>query len=81
MRSVFVYQTIYMHLFPLLHQMLANMFYVKNQWQLHVKKRQQMIEAASNNNKKLMIGHNQRFVSSHEKARATHCKWGTRKDL
>ncbi|KAA0965602.1 Gfo/Idh/MocA family oxidoreductase [Sporosarcina sp. ANT_H38] len=30
----------------------------------------QMIEAASNNNKKLMIGHNQRFVSSHEKAKA-----------
>jgi UDP-N-acetylglucosamine 3-dehydrogenase len=30
----------------------------------------QMIEAASNKNKKLMIGHNQRFVSSHEKAKA-----------
>jgi len=30
---------------------------------------QQMIEAASTANKKLMIGHNQRFVSSHEKAR------------
>ncbi|MEK5038137.1 Gfo/Idh/MocA family protein [Sporosarcina sp. FSL K6-3457] len=30
---------------------------------------QQMIEAASVANKKLMIGHNQRFVSSHEKAR------------
>lgn len=29
----------------------------------------QMIEAASANNKKLMIGHNQRFVPSHEKAR------------
>jgi predicted dehydrogenase len=28
-----------------------------------------MIEAAAKNNKKLMIGHNQRFVSSHEKAR------------
>ena len=28
---------------------------------------QQMIEAANNNNKKLMIGHNQRFVSSHKK--------------
>lgn len=30
---------------------------------------EQMIEAARNNNKKLMIGHNQRFVSSHEKAK------------
>ena len=30
---------------------------------------QQKVEAASTNNKKLMIGHNQRFVSSHEKAR------------
>ncbi len=30
---------------------------------------QQMIEAASATNKKLMIGHNQRFVPSHEKAR------------
>lgn len=30
----------------------------------------QMIEAASNKNKKLMIGHNQRFVSSHQKAKA-----------
>lgn len=30
---------------------------------------QQMIEAASVANKKLMIGHNQRFVPSHEKAR------------
>ena len=29
----------------------------------------QMIEAASKQNKKLMIGHNQRFVPSHEKAR------------
>ena len=29
----------------------------------------QMIAAASNQNKKLMIGHNQRFVPSHEKAR------------
>ena len=29
----------------------------------------QMIEAASKNKKKLMIGHNQRFVPSHEKAR------------
>nr|WP_280518571.1 Gfo/Idh/MocA family oxidoreductase [Lederbergia wuyishanensis] len=28
-----------------------------------------MIEAAKNNNKKLMIAHNQRFVPSHEKAR------------
>ncbi|MCF3945001.1 Gfo/Idh/MocA family protein [Oceanobacillus alkalisoli] len=30
---------------------------------------EQMIEAAKKNNKKLMIGHNQRFVSSHQKAR------------
>lgn len=30
---------------------------------------QQMIEAANKNNKKLMIAHNQRFVSSHAKAR------------
>lgn len=30
---------------------------------------QQMIEAAEKNNKKLMIGHNQRFVSSHQKAK------------
>ncbi|KKE79122.1 gfo/Idh/MocA family oxidoreductase [Bacilli bacterium] len=30
---------------------------------------EQMIEAAERNNKKLMIGHNQRFVSSHQKAR------------
>lgn len=30
---------------------------------------EQMIEAAKRNNKKLMIGHNQRFVSSHQKAR------------
>jgi len=30
---------------------------------------QQMIETARTNKKKLMIGHNQRFVSSHEKAR------------
>ena len=30
----------------------------------------EMIAAASKQNKKLMIGHNQRFVSSHEKARA-----------
>lgn len=30
---------------------------------------EQMIEAASENDKKLMIAHNQRFVSSHEKAR------------
>lgn len=30
----------------------------------------QMIEAAHRNGKKLMIGHNQRFVASHEKARA-----------
>lgn len=30
---------------------------------------EQMIEAARKNNKKLMIGHNQRFVSSHEKAK------------
>jgi predicted dehydrogenase len=29
----------------------------------------QMIEAAAKNNKKLMIGHNQRFVASHVKAR------------
>lgn len=29
----------------------------------------QMIEAAERNGKKLMIGHNQRFVSSHQKAR------------
>ena len=29
----------------------------------------QMIAAATENNKKLMIGHNQRFVSSHAKAR------------
>ncbi|AXI10067.1 gfo/Idh/MocA family oxidoreductase [Oceanobacillus zhaokaii] len=29
----------------------------------------QMIEAANKNNKKLMIGHNQRFVSSHQKAK------------
>ncbi|WP_040978786.1 Gfo/Idh/MocA family protein [Oceanobacillus jeddahense] len=29
----------------------------------------QMIEAAEQNGKKLMIGHNQRFVSSHQKAR------------
>src|SRR5690625_2122759 len=31
---------------------------------------EQMIEAANKNNKKLMIAHNQRFVSSHQKARA-----------
>jgi len=30
---------------------------------------EQMIEAAEKNNKKLMIGHNQRFVSSHQKAK------------
>ena len=30
---------------------------------------EQMIEAANNNNRKLMIGHNQRFVPSHEKAK------------
>src|SRR5690625_5054347 len=30
---------------------------------------EQMIEAASENDKKLMIAHNQRFVSSHEKAK------------
>ena len=30
---------------------------------------QQMIEAASKNNRKLMIGHNQRFVPSHQKAK------------
>ena len=30
---------------------------------------EQMIEAANKNNKKLMIGHNQRFVSSHQKAK------------
>lgn len=30
---------------------------------------EQMIEAAKRNNRKLMIGHNQRFVSSHQKAR------------
>lgn len=30
---------------------------------------EQMIEAATRNDKKLMIGHNQRFVSSHEKAK------------
>lgn len=29
-----------------------------------------MIDAAQRNNKKLMIGHNQRFVSSHQKAKA-----------
>jgi len=28
-----------------------------------------MIEAAKTNGKKLMIGHNQRFVASHQKAR------------
>src|SRR5699024_7116635 len=31
---------------------------------------EQMIEAAEKNGKKLMIAHNQRFVSSHEKAKA-----------
>ena len=30
---------------------------------------ERMIAAATNNNKKLMIGHNQRFVSSHQKAK------------
>ncbi|WP_100010033.1 Gfo/Idh/MocA family protein [Lentibacillus sediminis] len=30
---------------------------------------EQMIEAAERNNKKLMIGHNQRFVASHQKAK------------
>lgn len=33
------------------------------------KEAEEMIQAADKNNKKLMIGHNQRFVSSHEKAR------------
>ena len=42
---------------------------------------QQMIEAASNNNKKLMIGHNQRFVPSHEKARQLIANGAIGKDL
>ncbi|RKQ35612.1 Gfo/Idh/MocA family protein [Oceanobacillus halophilus] len=33
------------------------------------KEAEEMIEAAKRNEKKLMIGHNQRFVSSHQKAR------------
>ncbi|RDW15615.1 Gfo/Idh/MocA family protein [Oceanobacillus chungangensis] len=34
-----------------------------------IEEAEQMIEAANKNKKKLMIGHNQRFVSSHQKAK------------
>ncbi|RDW16966.1 gfo/Idh/MocA family oxidoreductase [Oceanobacillus arenosus] len=34
-----------------------------------IEEAEQMIEAANKNNKKLMIGHNQRFVPSHQKAK------------